>query len=331
MLLDEILSQAGPVSALRRALSQGRLAPAYLFEGPGGVGKLKTALALAATAICRRETPGCGTCETCTRVLAMNHADVRVFVPRAEGARNLPVDFIRDEIIPFSKFAPFEARAAFLIFSQADVCFPAYYPEGANALLKTLEEPRANLCFVLLAERPDRLLPTVRSRCQRIRFNRLPSAVLDEILGRNGVPDPLRTGAAALADGRADLAMELARGQKVGPLLDLVLEVDATIAEGKLGPLLDLAERLAEQEDLPLIMETLARLYRDMAGAALGSPAEELLFNRHIPAIGKRASRNGARRAADRVQLIFRTAESLERNANAEIALDALLFALGSV
>ena len=331
MVLDGILAQEEPLSALRRALSNQRVAQAYLFEGPSGVGKQKTALALASAMNCSAQPQGCGQCEICTRIAAGNHPDVRVFEPRKEGDRNIKVEFVREEILPFTRFAPFESGHAFLIFPEADVSFPAHHAQAANALLKTLEEPRANLHFVLLAERPDRLLPTIRSRCQRVRFSRLPPDIVKRILEAEGVPESARHAATALAGGRADRAIELAQEQKGEQLLELALRVDACVAEGKPAPLLDLGEELARNDDLPLILETMALFYRDVAAASLGLSEDELVFGHQPDIIRERAGLLDARRAASRVSSIYRTSESLERNANTEIALDAMLFELGSV
>ncbi|MFW6067439.1 MAG: AAA family ATPase, partial [Myxococcota bacterium] len=194
---EAILGQPGAVRTLERAVETGRVASAYLFEGPGGVGKRATALELAAALV------GAGEPRQRERVRSGRHPDVRIFEPRQEGARNIQVEFLREEVLPFAQFAPFEAPAAFLVFPEADVSFPETHPEAANALLKPLEEPRRGVHFVLTSERPDRLLPTIRSRCQRLRFHRLPRDVLDRILESHGVEAPRREEAVALAGGRA--------------------------------------------------------------------------------------------------------------------------------
>jgi DNA polymerase-3 subunit delta' len=331
MLFDEILAQEGPIETLRRALADNRLAQAYLFEGPGGIGKEKTAMALASSMLCERRPEGCGRCEVCRRVAAGNHPDVRVFAPRDEGKGNIKVDFVRNEILPFAEFAPFEARAAFLVFPRADVSFPLQHAESANALLKTLEEPRSNLHFVLLSERPDRLLPTIRSRCQRLRFNRLSTEIVEGILESNGISGPALRVAAALAGGRADRALQFAEDDRGEQLFGLARHIDATLDRSEPGPLLDLAEELARDDDLALVLETLAMFYRDVAAAGFGVPTGELLFSHQSDTVCTRADRLGSGRAAKRVDLIFRTCENLERNANPEIALDAMLFELGSV
>ncbi len=328
MLLDQILAQDGAVRTLRNALANGHLAQAYLFEGPSGVGKQKAALAFASTALCGADPAGCGDCETCSRVAAGLHPDVRVFGPRDEGDRNIQVDFIREEILPWTRFAPFEAAASFVIFPQADVSFPAHHAQAANALLKTLEEPRPHVHFVLLSERPDRLLPTIRSRCQRLRFGRLPLALLDELLEAKGCAQPMRGAATALAHGRADRAIELADAGKAEQLVELVLRLDAILKAGRLGPILDLAEELSRSDDLQLVLETLALFYRDVAAVSLGVAADELCLTHRSDAVRQRAADLDAGQAAHKVRCIQRTSENIERNANLEIALDAMLLEL---
>ena len=332
MLLDDILAQQGAVSALRRALQGQQLAQAYLFEGPGGVGKQRTAMALACTALCRQAEPGCGTCDSCKRVLSHNHPDVRVHSPRQEGNRNIQVEVVRDEILPFTKFAPFESGPAFLIFPQADVSFPEQHAQAANALLKSLEEPRPGIHFILLAERPDRLLPTILSRCQRLRFGPLPTGVIERILAGQLLDEKIARLAAVLASGRADRAMDLGQGDKALALTELALRIDAMAERAEPGPLLDLAAELSREEDLQLILETLASYYRDLAAISLGvAPALQWSFaERTEGPFERRAAALGAGRAAERVELVHRAAESLERNANTELAMDAMLFALGS-
>jgi DNA polymerase III subunit delta' len=319
---DAVRGQPGAIQTLERALATERLASAYLFEGPGGVGKQRAALALAAARVSE------GDPAVARRVLAGNHPDVRVVTPRDEGARNLPVEVLRNDVLPFTQFAPFDGPAAFLVFPEADVSFPEAYPESANALLKTLEEPRRGVHFVLLSERPDRLLPTIRSRCQRLRFARLSRSVLQAILAEQGVPEARAEEAIALADGRADVALALAADEASEPLLEVALRLDAAVAAGRPGTLVDEAEALAKSDRLPLVLDTLATFYRDVACVALGLEDDALTFRHAAASIRERAARVSPRRAAARAQRIQQAAAALERQANAEITLDALLFRL---
>jgi DNA polymerase-3 subunit delta' len=326
MSFDEISAQAPAVTTLQRALSSGRVAHAYLFEGPSGVGKALAARALAEALVC--DANGCGTCAVCQRVREGKHPDVRVFAPRDEGNRNLPVEVVRNDIMPFTRFAPFEARAACLIFPEADVSFPEAHPEAANALLKTLEEPRANLVFVLLSERPERLLPTLRSRSQTVRFGPLPSEALRAILDKNGVAEAQQSAAIALAQGRADRALELAQAGRAEQLATLALRIDDAAHGGRIAELLDLAEQLAGSDERTLLLETLALFYRDVAAAAIDPGQPPRAFPEQASLIAERAQRLGPREAAERVQHIFAAVENIDRNANPETALDALLLGL---
>ena len=160
-----IAAQEQALAILRHALDHDRVAHAYLFEGPSGVGKERAARALATALLCRTARSGAAcSCSTCQRIAAGNHPDLRVFRPRDEGDRNLQVEYLRSEILPLTKFAPFEGRAAFFIFPEADLSFPEQHAEAANAMLKTLEEPPATTLIVLVTSQPYALLETIRSR-----------------------------------------------------------------------------------------------------------------------------------------------------------------------
>lgn len=326
-VFDGIAAQEGALRVLQHALHSDRVAHAYLFEGPSGVGKELAALALACALLCHnaRATGRCA-CSTCERIRAGNHPDVRVFRPRDEGDRNLQVELIRSELLPFTKFAPFEAEAACVIFPEADVSFPIHHAEAANALLKTLEEPRPRVTFLLLSERPDRLLPTIRSRCQRVRFRPLPSATLAAIMASHNVPEAVSAPAVALSQGRADRALALSADNLVEKLVDVVLRVDEAVAAGKPGDLLNLAHELADNDQLDLLLSTLSLFYRDVAHIVLQTPEPSLSFPHLQPALRARAQTLGALACAERVAAIAAAGEAIDRNANTEIALDALLF-----
>jgi DNA polymerase-3 subunit delta' len=323
--------QAAALRVLSDALQRNRVAHAYLFEGPSGVGKQRAALALAAALLCSsaRDTGAC-TCSVCERIRAGNHPDVRVYGPRAEGDRNLQVEFVRTELLPFARFAPFEAPAACVILPEADVSFPVHHAEAANALLKTLEEPRPRVTFILLAERPDRLLPTIRSRCQRVRFRPLPAELLAQILARHDVPEAASAAAISLAQGSADRALALASDGAAERLLELVQRIDAAVSAGRPGDLLDLADQLAKSEQLGLVLEALSLFYRDIAQLALQPERAQLAFPELGSRLQQRAASLGALRAAEHVSAIAHLVEAIDLNANPETGLDALLLGFAS-
>ena len=283
--LEAVRAQEGAVKALLRAREHGRIASAYLFDGPSGVGKELTAVSFATDVVAN------GDPHTIDRIEAGAHPDVRVFRPRDEGKRNIQVEVLRSEILPLAQFAPFEATSTFFIFPEADVSFPEFQPEAANALLKTLEEPRPNVHFILTSERPDSLLPTIRSRCQRIRFARLPNTVLREILRSEGAPEDAIGPALALSAGRTDIALALARDGAVQELTELVVSVDDAIRGAGPGTLVEVAEQLGRRGDLELALLTLQSFYRDLSVSALDADVEQLAFATHLQELGERAGR----------------------------------------
>ncbi|MDB4990843.1 MAG: polymerase delta prime subunit [Myxococcaceae bacterium] len=332
MLLSQLRGQNTAVRTLERALAKGQLPNAYLFEGPSGVGKQRAALALAQARLCQSQrNKGCGSCAVCTRIAAGNHPDARQFKPRDEGKRNIQVDTLRNEILPLTQYAPFEGEHAFLIFPEADVSFPVQHPEAANALLKTLEEPRRGVTFVLLSDRPQQLLQTIRSRCQRVRFGPLPALVIEHVLEEHGIAAALRGPANALSEGSADRALLLAKDGFAKELLERALRIDRTLALRDTGRLIELSEELAKSDDLTLVLQTLAAVYRDVAVHGLGLSGDKLRFQSERAQIEERAKELRPQHAAARVKSLAELPELLSRNANPQIALDNLLVQLSQL
>lgn len=316
---SEIEAQPTAVGILERAMASDRVASSYLFDGPSGVGKERAAIAMAQHLIGADD-------KMRERIAAGTHPDVRVFPPREEGRRNIPVDVLRKQILPVAQFAPFEASAAFLIFPQADISFPEHPPESANAILKTLEEPRPGVHFILLSERPDRLLPTIRSRCQRVRFARLPPELLDRILSDRGIDEGARGPAIALADGRADRAISLAEGG-ADELLELALALDEACTTGGPGALVRASETLVRGDrELAVVLDAWLLFSRDLAAAGLGLPDDKLAFRHRAELVRERAARITPARAARRAELVRDALVALERNGNPQIVIDSLLY-----
>lgn len=313
---------------LGRAIAEDRLSQSYLFEGPSGVGKTLTALALARAVVCGVKHAPNAECAVCARIDAGQHPDVRVFRPRDEGAGNIPVEFLRETILPFTRYAPFEAPKAVAIFPSADVSFPSAHPEAANAMLKTLEEPRANLVFILTSERPERLLPTIRSRTQRIAFRALPDETMRAILTSRGITSEVADAVLPLAGGSADVAIALAEGETARDLVALAIRVDRALSAGGPGELTELAEKIAKHDQLPLMLTTLSSFYRDVASRALLGGSAPLRFAAYGTDIATAAARTDAGVAAERSHAFGTLTELLDRNANAELTLGALFFRL---
>ncbi len=168
--LDSIQGQPIPIQIMTRALTTGRLAHAYLFTGPAGIGKKTTAIALYRVLNCtgtvgqRTTITVCGTCPGCIRGKAGNQDDLTIFDPTPAGL----TDRIGD-LLETVRYAAHSGPARVVILPQIDT----YHTAAVNRLLKTLEEPIPGTYFILTASTPT-VLPTIRSRSSVVRF-RAPS------------------------------------------------------------------------------------------------------------------------------------------------------------
>ena len=172
MLFDHVVGHTVAKLSLQRAVEQGRINHAYLFTGPSAVGKFMVARAFAASLLCPDN--GCGECGICRRVMEEKHPDVTVIRP---AGKNIPVDKIREvRLDAFLK--PVESEIKVYIIKNAE----RMWEEGASTLLKVLGEPPDNVVFILVTANTAALLPTILSRCQEIRFSRIPLEELKEHL-----------------------------------------------------------------------------------------------------------------------------------------------------
>ena len=159
------------VARLRKAIERDRVPHAYLFAGPPGAPMYDAAIALACALSCQRARgEGCARdaaapCEACAKIAAGIHPDIVTLV-REGAAQMVPIESVRNQVIARMGLPPHEGLVRVFIIEEAT----AMAPPAANALLKTLEEPPARTLFVLCTTAPEQLLPTIRSRCQRVRF-----------------------------------------------------------------------------------------------------------------------------------------------------------------
>jgi DNA polymerase-3 subunit delta' len=149
---------------------------------------------------------GCGECSVCTRILRRSYPDVHHVVP--EGPL-IPVDVIRESVIPEAARSPFEGRKKVFIIEEAD----RMNEPAQNALLKTLEEPHQDTAFILVSEEEEELLETIRSRCRVVRLEPVSEDHIVDLLAREGAPELDARVAARLSAGDVPRARSLARDE----------------------------------------------------------------------------------------------------------------------
>jgi len=172
---EEVVGQDHVTTTLRNALAKSRVAHAFLFAGPRGVGKTSVARILARALNCDKgpSREPCNTCKPCQGILAGSFMDVL----EIDGASHALVDDIR-EIVENVRYMPSQGRYKIYIIDEVHMLGPSAF----NALLKTLEEPPSHAIFILATTDPNKIPSTVISRCQRYDFGRLPLRIIVERL-----------------------------------------------------------------------------------------------------------------------------------------------------
>ncbi|MBI5864310.1 MAG: DNA polymerase III subunit delta' [Planctomycetes bacterium] len=252
MHFRDVKHQDRAISILRRGLESGRTHHAYLFDGPEGVGKELTARALAARLLCEGHGGGaepgglgfaepepadvlepCGSCTACRLMQAETHPDFH-FIDRTLHKHHpdsrirktkgiyLVIDVVRHFLISRASAAPTRGVRRVFVVRDAE----RMNEEAQNALLKTLEEPPGASCLILVTSAASRLLSTIRSRCQRIPFDLLPPAFVQQKLRESGVEESAARTLAGLAQGRLGVALHWSRLN----LVELVERVMAALS-----------------------------------------------------------------------------------------------------
>lgn len=340
MPLHDVQCQPQAISALQKALDAHKVHHAWLFQGPDGVGKELAALGLAQALTCP-DSPwvGCGTCSSCQRIAKRNHPDVTWLMPEDELIRrglagrsdfaNTPSRDIRIEQVRRLQerlsFRALEApyKIALIVGAQA------MNPPAQNALLKTLEEPPKDTVLVLVSSAPDKLLPTIRSRCAKASFGPLPASFIAEKIQKlKKIDDLAAQTVAAMAGGSLARAVDLdpKRLAERKELIERFEALEKTDARGWL----QLAEVMGE--DRPTAeasLEVLQVWLRDVAVAQVGG---EQLVNTDLAALAVSASAKVSAAGLQRRTVLIDEARNaiVQRNGAARLQVERMLIEMFS-
>jgi DNA polymerase-3 subunit delta' len=247
----------------------------------------------------------------------------------APAAQQYIVDQAR-EVVAIASTRPHEAPARILILDRAD----ALNASSANCLLKTLEEPCPGNHLVLVTSAPDRLLATIRSRTQRVRFAALQPAALVEIATRKGATRAQAETAASLAGGQVGRLLQALESEAESTLWAVVDNFRKAAATRGIGAIFDAAGEFSDKEsrqDLPEVLALLARLYRDALVTAAGAGDLVLLRDRanELETLAGRARKDYdllALRSA--LREVIQASLALASNVNPVTALEKMLMDL---
>jgi DNA polymerase III delta' subunit len=329
---------------LSGSIRSGNIHHAYLFEGPGGTGKAQMAQWFSALLLCEREVDPlaersmllmpCGSCPSCLGLSRGQHADLRI-LEAAEGKASISIGQVR-ELIRTVSFAPLRADRRAIWIREADTMGDV----PANALLKTLEEPAPYNVFILITERGNQLLDTIRSRCQRIRFSPLPLRQVCEVLAAS---HSLSEGEARIlgyaSGGSVSLALELAEAG----FLERHSEWFERYVDGPLagnsaaGKVSTEASYLASEHrkqrnvktgELALFLKLFKLLLRDALVSGTGAPDDQLTWPMNRARAEAVHERLGDRSVISFMDRLTKAEEALYRPLNVQLVVEDFLLRL---
>ena len=332
--LNDILGQENALDQLRRAYLADRLPHGFIFAGPVGVGKATTARALAGLFLCEKPKADhpCGKCDSCRVLAAGNHPDYHVITKeliryhdktgKSKGI-DLSIHVIRPEVVDKAAMKSAMGRGKVFVIEQAELMNPA----AQNSLLKTLEEPAGRTLIILLTDQPGLMLPTIRSRCQTIRFASLDQSIVLDQLKKRGISESDARDAVNFAGGSLGVALRWIEDGVIAPARQMVRQLDGIMAGAPAGDLADWFKSAADAY-------AQKQIDRDDLGSKDQATREGLSL--YLMIAGERLRRRLAEqdepaeleRACAAIDAIVRAEGYLDANVNTAIALQQLSIAL---
>ena len=321
MQFSEIKGQEQAIHILHRAIETQHIAHAYLFTGPEGVGKKKTALALAQYLNCTNKPPGsvqsCGICSSCIQAESGSQPDIIVLEP---DGNSIKIEQIRTLLSKVS-LRNYDSAYKVIIINDAHLMTD----QAANCLLKTLEEPTDNTVFLLITAQIQNLPITILSRCQQIQFHTLSPALIQELLQQQYPAQQSRIGlTAALAGGSMHTAEELLANEELSQTRQDFYQLLAKLDTMRPAQIISWCEQWDKNKKMVRTLLELGQLwYHDVLLAAMNSDSHMIINQDYLAEL---RTQHIAAEHLLRILQYFRTGtEQLEYNASPRLVLEVVL------
>ena len=317
-MFSDVIGHKEILEQLKNALSADRIANSYIFSGPAGVGKEFVAINFAKALNCLSDgEDSCDKCISCRKINDSNHPDVVIIRP--EGTR-LKISQMRS-LQRQGSYRAMEGNCKVYIITEAE----KMTAEAANSLLKTLEEPPGVMVLILLTSVYSSLLPTIRSRCQSLKFTLVPLDIIrNELVTRFGISESKAKWVALRSQGMVGKALNLAEeeGEDVDDEISTSLLNLSQKGKASLLDIFKKAENLGKMQDP---FDILLSWYRDLLLVKQGCSKALLIHSDKTDELEKVARSCSDVQIEKLIRATLRTRSLIQRNINPNLALEALM------
>ena len=317
-MFSDVIGHSDVIGNLKNIIKSGRIANAYIFAGPSDVGKELVAINFAKALNCT-EVKGdfCDQCVSCRRINDGNHTDVRLIRPDGAKLKIEQMRFLKRQ----GSYKALESEHKIYIIVDAE----KMTTEAANSMLKTLEEPSGDTLFILLTPIYNALLPTIRSRCQLVRFSFVPQQVLQEGLTKQiGIPESKAKWLALKSQGKPGKALRMANETKDSE--DEMSWVLPILSQRDKGLLLQTFKRAEEMSKTEGSFDIILSWYRDLLLIKHGCSDNLLTHINEKKQLEQIAKSYSVIELENLITMALNMQNLIQRNINSVLAMEVMMF-----
>jgi DNA polymerase-3 subunit delta' len=326
MSFDKIIGHDNIVIFLRTAIKNDKLTHAYIFDGQDGVGRKLAAMEFAKAINCKKNIDNsCEKCSSCVKINNNNHPDMKIIEPDGKSIKNKQIEEFQNDIL----LKPYESNKKIFIIESADTMTTS----AQNRILKILEEPPKYGVIILITQNSYSLLPTIRSRCQTLKFNRISKEKIKRyLIEKHGINEEESRILASFSDCSLGKALNLYGSEEFKNRREMVIDIISEIINGDKLKLLDFTSFFQDnKENINEILDFFTIWFRDML-LLIETSDEKYLFNSDkIIDLQRHTSNLDYEKIPKAVNIVEETRKNIDANVNFDLCIETMLLNLQEV
>jgi len=326
MNFGDVAGQEQLINYLKKSIEKGTIGHAYVFDGPPGMGKTAAALAFAKTILCKGHgLEPCDCCSSCLKINHLNHPDLHIIEPDGSSIKNRQVEDFQHELLR----KPYESKNKIFIIKHANEMTSS----AQNRLLKTLEEPPEYAVIILLSSNVNGFLPTIKSRCQILKFNRVGEKKIQELLIKKyGVSFEDARTLAAYSYGILGNALKLMKSEEFKQEREQIIKIIEQLLEGDGFAVFQMTEFFQNNKDkINEHLDVILFWFRDLLLLRETNSVEFLINLDKNTTLQKYLNHIGYEKISNIIAAIEKTKSDIKANVNFQLAIELLLLRIQEV